>query len=210
MNEFERDLYQTKWWDYRLLMPKQATLAFALAYFKAMGTYKISVGENAFTAVVASRRLDPKNPETWTHWKIMTILRQRAAGRGARYEDYWQLSFEGYKDLSFKTRLTAKGLYYIRTNVFNMPNMLDYVERWHRERCGKYIRYSNAPFFSAGMYRGHPLQDAYYEAILSSLSKVRSHCTPDTIRELINEGKLSAVFLTNRATKRLLTKGKAA
>jgi hypothetical protein len=205
----ERELYQTKWWDARLLTPKEATLAFALAHFRAMAAHKASMGDRPFEAVIASRKLDLAAPEKWAHWEIMTKLRRFADAFGARYDDFWELAFEAHIDLKLPTRLTRKGTLFVPCNTFLTPSLMNQVAvRW-QERYGRFVRYSEAPFFTPAGYRGLRLQDAYYDEIVARLM-YGGGATPEKIRQMIDDGKLSADYLRKYVTNRLMTKGKAA
>jgi len=195
----EMDLYKTKFFDYRLMTPKTATLAFALAHFRALAEYKALMGDRPYMAVKAAEKLDPKKPEQWRDWQAMTRLRRVADVAGMTYECFWEWAFEAFVELKMKTRISRHGTIIPPFNAFLNRNLLTVVLSKHREY--PFIRHATSPFFGADAYEGHPLQIAYYDSLLAVLSRSRRNCTGERLKQMIDDGVLSRKFLEARANK---------
>lgn len=189
----ERDMYASKWFDYRMMTPKTATLAFALEHFRALAENKKLLGDRPFEAVLASRKLDPSEPEKWRDWKSAVRLRRTADAVGMPYECFWEWAFEAYMDLKMQTLLTKKNTVFVPFNSFLNERLLATVLRKHLTY--PLVRYSSAPFLQADAYEGHPIQVAYYDYLISILSKSRRNCTSVKLKELIDDGKISRRYL---------------
>ena len=188
----ERELYGKKWIEYRLLTPKAATLAFILEHVRALALYNEKIGESPHVAVVMARKIDIENPHLWRNWKSMTRLRIWADERGMKYREFWELGFDAILDLSRHQTFV---------NAFLNSAVLEYIDSKWAERFGGYFRYAESDFFQPAAYEGHPLQDEYYEAVLSTHVKGRRNCNPERILQMVEDGQLSMDFLKNRKAK---------
>ena len=175
--KIEPELYQSKWWDYRLLHVAQATYFFADSYLTAArryfarnvdldraATYKPYPGKDLLAAPKQLRtakgklsfhrdgrpRMEP-SPSKQTIagvWKA----RQMADRHGIPYTFYCDTAIE-YTEKGLWHRIPMPSHLYSTVIPKNQPwreeSMVDYIVRRWKEYCAGTIVFSDNPYFSA-------------------------------------------------------------
>lgn len=160
----EPELMRTRWFDYRHLLPAQATYLFAHHYVTQYrelyaktrdidGSYEV---EPLFAQDVL------QGPETISFWRA----RQAADAVGCTYEFYIRFVMN---------RAFERGWRYIPR-----PNQLygdeihqDAVAGW-AEETAHVLHLAQHPMYRNAAYKGHPDQDAYHDYLLQQINN-REH-----------------------------------
>ena len=161
--EDEAGLQQSRWFDYRNMLPAQATYLFAAIYRQEyLEAYKRQVDIRTVDQVC------PLPPDVFKSGEITSIwLARREADRiGCKYEFYLRIAFarfaeRGWKNLPRPNQLYAEEL------------TLDIADAWRR-RCREVLQLAESPFFACDAYVAHPEQDAYHAWVVGQI-KMREH-----------------------------------
>lgn len=173
----EPDLYQTKWWDYRLLHPAQATYLFADAYTEAARAYaqrnidleygkvfKPYPGRDLFSKPQLMLRKDgtprkEKGKDKYTKAPAKTTIagmwkaRQMSDRHGIPYRFYCDAAIE-YTEKGIWHRLPGpQQLYSTKVSEaqadWREESMVDFIVRRWKEYCQRTIVFSDNPYFHA-------------------------------------------------------------
>lgn len=211
----ELDLYEIKWFDYRMLSPNMATMFFVREYAKAIGNLRVKLGlldGKNVSYYIALPEFDVRAPEMWKYWKRMNGLRQWADKNFMRYNDFWEWACRAYIELGFNERrmrfqkrkggkpvLTKKGKpsyenkYVIFLNSFLNKNLLAKVLDLQLDH-ERYVLYSDMEIFRAENWQDHPIQNDYYDHLASEVK--RKHPDPWTrIDRLCAERRMSKGYV---------------
>lgn len=161
----ERKLYGSKWFDYRLVNPAQATVEFADAYRKAYSdAMKRRNGPSgAFqTGLPREHLFQMKQRAITSVWKA----RQAADALGAPYDWFCLMAMSFAEERNFEfmpppAHLANEEFTEMLTNAWA-------VECRIRMRC------SNNPFFKSGQFMDHPDQIAHETFVVNQI-KSRTH-----------------------------------
>ncbi len=195
-------LYDTKWFDYRLMTPNTSDLKCALCYGLSLMDYNELLGLSRHVNVL--KGLNVTNIEAWNKHKQIRKLRQWCDARGWRYEEFWALTTKAHLELGMKPLVTkfkdGRMVEYIPFNVFLNKSILKWADaNWH-EQFGRFVRYADLAFFSSNNYTGHPVQDAYCDYLLKSALRRGVNHTKRLIG-LMQDGRLSAEYLNKVLTR---------
>ena len=145
----EADLLLRKWWDYRLVPPKEATFLFITAYCEQYVAFKEAQGANPFEGHPMVS-FDIYHPEDWRCWRVMNSLRQWADLHGMSYDEFWTEAFgvirkwgigDGYPQIFTSAKILTATKEAIDGNTA--------------------IRMSKLPFFRAEGWLSTPIQVEY-------------------------------------------------
>jgi len=182
--QYENDLYDLKWFDYRALSPETATKKFTLEYARVW--YLEILGNIKYTDVLIG--LDPLHFDQWHWFSCMTKLRQFADAHFLKYDDFWGWAFEAVLKLGFQ-RTTP--------NVYLNKRILARILEKHKEWAG--IRHADSIFLRAATYTGHEIQDDYCHYLLNNIKRSRKDNKVQLLMDLIESGKMSKRFLAKQA-----------
>lgn len=179
LRDLEAGLMQSRWFDYRDMLPAQATQHFADRYdaiyrevYSALRDYRKA------DDVVALRHDDLfKSPELLALWRA----RQAADAIGCKYDFYLRQAFKMAWD---------RGWTYIpRPNqIYGEALTQDIADQWKLERAAS-LQLAESPFFRNDAYVGHPNQDAYHQYLVAEI-KQREHPHLSLARVMFKERAL--------------------
>jgi len=204
----EDQLYETKWFDYRLLTPDQATLLFIRYWWRAHRfllekLYGYVVDEHGGHSEVEEHELFDANNITLdeiqnrfpSELDTFTRLRRFADSRGFNYETFWfaaahvLLHYYLPKDISLERYIETKDIR-ILSNVIFKNNVLDKIDE------DGIISPSHLCYFMAQHWHDEELQNQYYEYLVESVVKGRAPAMwYRLLRTWISDGWLSQEFL---------------
>lgn len=204
----ERDLYEIKWFDYRMVSPDMATAMFARSYARAMVSLRLKLGlleERRAPYYDALRTMDVVNMRGWRNWNTMERLRRWADKNFMPYDLFWEWACRAYVELGFnerkhvvartgkdgKVKREKKDVIY--ANAFLNKNLLARVLDLQDDH-ERYVLYSNLEVFRAENWQDHPIQNDYYDHLVSELK----HKHPDPwarIDRLCSERRLSKGYV---------------
>lgn len=207
----ERELYDLKWHDYRMLSPDVATLLFINEYSRTKrwmlvdnegidprDVEKLSVLDGNATARKKNPRaaFDFTNLRNWRFWKIFEKLRRWADEMHFRYDFFWEYAFRAHREMKYK---------FSSPSVFCSEALLDKVLDFRDERAATQITLSELPVFKADNYGDTEIQNDYYYDLLGTLrQKYQSDRVYNArINTLINDGVVSKEFLRKYISKSL-------
>ena len=192
MNKVEERLYETKWFDYRILPVDAANIAFIFEFAKALSEYNKQLG---FTGWVNPyfKKFDIENYKKW-HWtRFLIKLRQYADRNSMRYDDFWELAFEAFNEFKFRK---------MSINFFLNEDALRCIEEKQKKK--KIIKYASSRFFSVEYYSGFEIQDDYYWYLIGRLKNFYGKNWKRQFAEMVGGGVISVNFYKNN--KSLLDK----
>lgn len=199
----ERQLYDLKWHDYRMLSPDMCTLVFICEYSRAVRwqrveEYGIPPEEVKNLSVLdGNPKSREKNPnakfdftdiKAWRYWNIMEKLRRWADEMYLPYDKFWEWAFAVRRKLNYK---------YSTPTVFAAAPLQEEILNMRDEYERHYIFTSKLPVFRAEAYSGTPLQDDYCECVVGDLRRKYESDRVFTARlkTLIKDGVLSREFV---------------
>lgn len=176
--EDEAGLQRSRWFDYRNLLPAQATYLFAAQYrHEYLSAYRHSVDIRTVDQV---RPFSPddifRSPELISMW----LARREADRIGVKYDFFLSCAFgrfynRGWRSFPRPNQLYAEEL------------VLDIRDTW-KARCAEVLTLAENPFFLAENYVGHPDQDQYRLWLVAQVN-TREH-KHMTLSRLIRAGHL--------------------
>lgn len=182
LREAESKLTQSRWFDYRHLLPGQATQLFADRFeaiyaemYAKLRDYRTAESVRIFQTEVFD------SPDFLSCW----IARQAADEIGCDYDFYIRFALN---------RAWERGWRYIpRPNqLYNEALTADMKEAWIAE--SRFIlKLAKHERFKLGAYEGHPDQDAYHEYLIAQVTQReqkhmvlgrllhKEHCLPEAL-----------------------------
>lgn len=179
LREDEAELMQKRWFDYRDLLPAQATELFANTYVEI---YRDMYG--AFIDIRDAEEIKPltgvdlfESPDLLPFWRA----RQAADSLGCKYDFYLRFAFKRFVERGWR--------YFPRPNqLYGEELVLDIADSWEEaKRCMLYLAKSYR--FDPAGYFGHPDQDAYHAYLVEQI-KAREHQHMLLARLVFKEGVL--------------------
>ena len=162
----ERELMETKFFDYRALTPEVATLVFMREWARAFCNYNEDLGYTRhFAFLKGFKSFDLNYLRTNRPFKILNELRQIADKHGARYDLYWQWAFEAHTELCFGNKMV---------NTFKNKKIQAKILDMKREYDERTITYAKSDIFKSANYRNFELQNDYFWHIIREI-KNRYH-----------------------------------
>lgn len=164
MRDEEAELMQTRWFDYRDLIPAQATYLFASRY-EAMYRESYSMTRDYRDTNKVRPLL---NPDVFKGSDLLSLWRARqAADRvGCKYDFYLRFAMRRFWDRGFS--------YLPRPNqLYGEELILDVADAWEQAlQCS--LQLAEQGRFKPEAYMGHPDQDAYHLYLVEQIKK-REH-----------------------------------
>jgi hypothetical protein len=189
----EADLFASRWFDYRHLLPGQATYLFAeyysILYRKAYET-TVDVDSSADISPFSPRDIFESSELT-----SMWLGRQAADAVGCPYDFYLRVVFARSADRGWRN--------IPRPNQLYSEEVVNDVSLAWGQRCKDVLQLATDSRFTAETYVGHPDQDAYYEWLAQQVGKRErpeyALCTILFKKKIITpsfaKGKFSTFFL---------------
>lgn len=187
-HQAESELFEKKWFDYRFLTPDEATAVLIGAFSKTQTTY-----DETTRYVNIAKGLNLLNPSAWSGWKWFEKIRVFADTHCLQYNLLLEHAFEARCRLGFPNNFVQ---------VISHNKVLDAALESIFENSASIIRESNWKIFRAENYRGHKIQNEYYEYLLSEvLCRYGKTKSTDVLRSMISEGKMHRDFLLSKVKK---------
>lgn len=193
--EDEAALRESRWFDYRNLLPAQATYLFAAQYRQEFAeAYKRIVD---IRTVGIAKAFSPEDVFKSSELVAIWLARREADRLGCKYDFYLHYIFNRYAERGWKTLPRPNQLYAEEV-------VLDIRDAWER-RCREVMQTAVTPFFSTDNYVGHPDQDAYHAWVVKQIkSREHKHLALATVLKqkilpLELAGREFGVDLLNRA-----------
>lgn len=164
LRDEEPKLMQTRWFDYRHLLPAQATELFALTYVDVYRELYAQMQDMRIAGRVKPLLNDEifESPDLLPFWRA----RQAADSIGCKYDFYLRFAFKRFWDRGWR--------YLPRPNqLYGEELILDIHDAWEEaKRCVLHL--ARLQRFQPGHYDGHPDQDAYHAYLIEQI-KSREH-----------------------------------
>ena len=189
----ERELFDTKFFDYRALTPDVATLIFMQDWATAFTNYNEDLGRSRYWAFLKSfESFDSSYLQTNARFRILGKLRHFADAHGFRYDLFWQWAFDAHLNLGFHKTWE---------NVFLNSRILTKTIEMKREHEENFITYARSDIFKPENYRNLELQNDYYWYLIYEV-KNRYHRDEfrSRLRSLLEKGRLAEEFLGNNSS----------
>ncbi len=194
----ERELYDTKWFDYYHLPPDVATLTFFFEWAKAITNFKESIGESRFVNVLKKyERLDIEYLKSHgTTWKHVQNLRQWADQHGLEYRNYWSVAFIVATDLNFVRVLKTKTAKHstVFLSAFYNKNLKREVLRRIKEHRSQVIQKSDFWLFRAKHYKGYQSQRNYYNYLIEMVKQRYPTQIVDKVKIMVENKEISMSY----------------
>jgi hypothetical protein len=171
----EAELFDKKWWDYRLMGPGAATVEFVkhykFAYRESFARYRdIQMASDANPLRLFEDIWDDTNNRS-----AVISARQAADSIGVPYGAYCLRVIEV---------AAHRGRRYLpRPNQLYGEFVVEDVATWWAERLSAYIELPKHPIFTAKNYAGAPVQDQFYEWLCGLIKRRES--APAALANLI-------------------------
>jgi hypothetical protein len=186
----QRELFDTKFFDYRALAPDAATLFFMRDWAVAFTNYNEDLGRTRYWAFLKGfESFDLSYLKATPRFKVHEKLRSFADAHGFRYDLFWQWAFEAHLHMGFHRTFEQ---------VFLFPKILTKIMEYKRIFDENFITYATTDIFKPQNYRNLELQNDYYWYLVYEI-KNRYHRDQfmDKIRIQLENQRLSSEFLGN-------------
>lgn len=195
LREEESSLMQSRWFDYRNLLPAQATYRFAFYYDTIYRDYFAMTRDIESSEEAMSRVVDDvfKGSDLISIWKA----RQDADRIGCKYTFYLSFIFRRVWDRGHRMLPRPNQLY-------SEELSLDIKDAWEHALQNS-LQLADAGFLKPGQYCGHPDQDAYY-TYLADQAKKREHQHMILSRLVFREKLLPREFASKYFSSDVLTR----
>lgn len=185
----ERNLYEVKWFDYRMVSPDGATILFIAEYARRVQDYRVDVagnpeGSRGFANVL--RGFDLKDPKAWGQFGIMQTLRRFADKNCIPYGNFWKWAFRAHLDGGWKI---------VQPKIFLQTSIKARVIELQDEHMEAFVTFSLLPVFSAENYKGHEIQKDYYYNLVSEVNSRYPNDADRRLASLAKSGRISREFL---------------
>jgi len=186
----QKELFDTKFFDYRALAPDAATLFFMRDWAVAFTNYNEDLGRSRYWAFLKGfESFDLSYLKATPRFKVHEKLRSFADAHGFRYDLFWQWAFEAHLHMGFQRTFE---------NVFLSLRILKRALEMKRKHEENFITYATTDIFKPQNYRNLELQNDYYWYLVYEI-KNRYHRDQfnDKIRLMLENQRLSGEFLGN-------------
>ena len=186
----QRELFDTKFFDYRALAPDAATLFFMRDWAVAFTNYNEDLGRSRYWAFLKGfESFDLTYLKATPRFKVHEKLRSFADAHGFRYDLFWQWAFEAHLHMGFHRTFEQ---------VFLFPKILTKIMEYKRTHDENFITYATTDIFKPQNYRNLELQNDYYWHLVYEI-KARYHRDQfnEKIRIQLENQRLSSEFLGN-------------
>lgn len=176
----ESKLYTRKWFDYRDLLPIQATQEFADCYVRVYKDYYAKTRDLGMSDSV-QHALDTNNVRHSQSLNVLTKARQCADIIGCKYDFYLRFAFERFLHRAWR--------YLPRPNqLYSEELVLDARDHWSLTKKTS-LQLAEKERFLVVNYTGHPDQDAYHAYLIEQV-RSREHPEMSLGRVLFREKQL--------------------
>lgn len=164
LRDTESELMQTRWFDYRHLLPAQATYLFAFYYDQVYREF--------YAMHRDYRKAGEVNPlpcaDIFESNELLALWRGRQAADqiGCKYDFYLRFAFKRYFERAWKFMPRPNQLY-------GEELVLDIVDAWAEVKSCS-LQVATLKRFQPNAYVGHPDQDAYYAYLVEQIN-LREH-----------------------------------
>ena len=165
----ESALMATRWFDYRLLHPVQATLFFARVYENAIRDIHARTKDQleAESVLVLDDANVLNTRDGTSYWQA----RQACDRIGCRYDFALRWIMNRYTDRGWQVFPRPNQLYGVEL-------VMDLADAWAIE-CSASLQFPISPFYRTEHYVGHPDQDAYQAWLVGQIkSRTAEHWRP--------------------------------
>ena len=194
----EKELMETKWFDYRALAPDVATLVFMNEWAKAFCNYNERLGKTRhFYFLKSFERFDLGYLKNKTRFGYFTKLRQWADSHRMRYDLYWAWAFEVHENLGYGRTFES---------IFLGKRIKAGVLQKQKDFERDILIYSQHEIFRPDNYADYEIQDDYYWYLVDEVKKRNPKDRWLTkIKELITIDRIpNRFFMQNRVSKCLI------
>lgn len=199
--KFERQLYDSKWWDYRFMTPIEATMEFIEAYCRvAPVVYAREIDFERGKEIRPTRseayavRLQDLGKEKAKdaerlkknfsgHWRARSV----SDAIGMRYDDYIEIAM-GFRMRNWKVVGLPPP-----THLYGEIDVNKTIERWAELQTSR-IYFADHYAYMPENWRGTPAQLAYTEYLVER-ARARSVSSDRTLFDMIEDGKISPTGL---------------
>ena len=190
----ERELYELKWWDYRMLKPDVCTLSFMREWVKAAAEFNELVkGTRYINVLKRFKRFDLPYLRGHEAWKVLQRLRQWADAQGMPYDHFWAYAYEAHIKLGFDRPYLP---------VFQNEHLLGMVKEAWQEAKRVRVIWAESPWFKADKYQASQMQDDYFGYLLR---EIKSHYSKafaqETLVKCVREGTLPVAYFKRYGAK---------
>lgn len=192
IREVEAELLTVKWFDYRLMLPSEATALFVETYDRICKEYLMKIRDvDAASGIHLSPdgNRDVFDLKGWvSFWKA----RQASDRIGCKYDYFIRFAME---------RVLRNGWRYIpRPNqLYGEELVLDARDSWTKWQQVS-LQLTDSEDFKAGNYAGRPEQDEYHLYLIGQINR-RSHKHMALCRVLFTEEMLPASVAEKHFTR---------
>lgn len=197
--DLEKKLYQSKWFDYRLLTPGEATVEFICCWSHAQDRFLAALGYAEDASVGIHFSCDLKDLEAFEkqYPKEATIfknLRRYADKKFLIYNDFWRCAFafllfdSNMHDAYCRRYLKTRGL-----KVFTDTQLKSIIFNMIADE--NIIRRSKHLYFRAQAWKDEPLQNKYYNYLTYHVVKKYPKTYEEVLNKLVSYGDLNAGYL---------------
>ena len=148
----ENELYDTKWFDYRMLRPHACDLYFLYHYAEENALHNEIVGKSYFKSFL--NKVDLNKYESWRFRGFITRTRQFADKHGMPYYYYCKYHFKAIRDYGYK---------YDSINVLSNKRVRNIVYNMFDTYSVENTIYSRSKIFSVELYRKLDIQNKYFD-----------------------------------------------
>jgi hypothetical protein len=184
----ERELFDTKWFEYRPIDPDTATLVFIKAWAKRMQKYNALLGK--YPVVFRDyRSFNRARLSKMKRWNTMARLRQFCDKHGMPYGKFWEWACEAHLELK---------LHKMHEVYFTNEKLLFEVKAAWEQHKRNFIVTSDSWLLHPDFYRGYEWQNDYYEYVIGEIKR-RNHKSKwlEVVERYVKDEKIPVDFYRN-------------
>lgn len=153
----EQELYETKFFDYRVISHNTATIAFVCFFQKELLVYEKLTRKGYFRNYLST--VNQPVPE-WKHFKTFQDLRRWADANFIKYNDFWSFAFLFHREMGFKQCFP---------NVFKNKNLLINIKNVDKEKYTHQLKLADLQYFNIDNYTGEDMQNDYWNYVIKEI-----------------------------------------
>jgi len=180
----ERNLFFTKWFDYRGLTPDDATKHFVNCFDEV---FFRMYQKTKYKYYKVFKKGDYNRPlNQWKHYKIFTKLRQIADAHCCKYQDFVNFLFDGFIELGYNR---------LYPSVFLSGKLVKHALTKEKEKYSSGIKLSN--YINAENYNPNSIiHNEYFNYLLYEISKKSKVIRCQLLKQLATNKHIPEKFLT--------------
>jgi len=188
VDKSEIGLYETKWFDYRMLNPFACNIAFMKAFAEEGIIHNDIIGKSKYRNQLYN--LDVNDAQSWRWYGYMHRLRMFADKFGMPYNLYWEYSYRAIRSMNFERD---------SINIFANKKLKEKAVQYWDEYEASVVVYSKSSLFDVDLYQELDIQNKYYEYVCNKIIKKYngeiSSLTSVFLR-LVSDRKIPISYLT--------------